>query len=108
MGRESLGAVEHQVLLAILRLGEDSYSVAIVLQLEQCTGRSVAPAAVYIALRRLEKKGLVVSRMVDPEESGEKHARRYFTLQPEALDRLKESRDAFDRLWDGLDPVFGR
>ncbi len=108
MARESLGEFEHQVLLTILRLGKESYSVPMVLELEKCTGRSVAPAAVYIALRRLEKKGLVASRMVESDVSGESHPRRYFALRPPALDRLKESRNAFDRLWDGLDPVFGR
>ena len=66
MGREALGEFEHQVLLTILRLGAESYSVPIVLELEERTGKSVAPAAVHIALTRLEKKGLVSSRLVDP------------------------------------------
>ena len=37
MGREGLGEFEHRVLLAILRLGSESYSVPIVLELEQRT-----------------------------------------------------------------------
>ena len=61
MSRDSLGEFEHMVLLAILRHGGEAYSVPIVLELEQRTGRSVAPAAVYIALRRLEKRGLLRS-----------------------------------------------
>jgi PadR family transcriptional regulator PadR len=105
MGRNTLGEFEHQVLLAILRLGREAYSVSIVSELEERTGREVATAAVYIALRRLEKKGLLTSRKVPPEESGESHARRYFALTDEALEPLKESRRSFLELWDGLEPV---
>jgi len=103
MRRETLGEFEHQVLLAILRQGGQSYSVPIVLELERCTGRDVAPAAVYIALRRLEKKGLLSSRLT--KGSKKERARRYFKLRPAAVDRLRESRESFHRLWDGLEPV---
>ena len=51
MARDALGEFEHRVLLAILRLEAESYSVPIVLELEEKTGKPVAPAAVYIALR---------------------------------------------------------
>ena len=56
---EVLGGFEHSVLLAMMRLDSSAYSVPIVLELEKQTGRSVAPAAVYVTLRRLEKKGLL-------------------------------------------------
>ena len=59
MSRSTLGEFEHQVLLAILRHGSESYSVEIVLELERRTGREVATAAVYVALRRLKEKGLL-------------------------------------------------
>lgn len=85
MGRSALGEFEHQVLLAILRLGKEAYSVPIVAELESRTGRDVSTSAVYIALRRLEKKGLLVSRLEPPEESGEPYPRRWFTLTAAAL-----------------------
>ena len=105
MGREALGEFEHQVLLTILRLGTKSYSVPIVLELEDRTGKSVAPAAVHIALTRLEKKGLLCSRLVKPDEDEGGRVRRYFTLEPMGVERLKESRRALVSLWEGLDPV---
>jgi len=103
MGREGLGEFEHRVLLAILRLGSESYSVPIVMELEGRTGKPVAPAAVYIALRRLEAKDLVSSRMAIGEGSG--RARRYFRVEEAGLERLQESRRELEALWDGLDPV---
>ena len=45
---EVLGGFEHSVLLAIMRLESSAYSVLIVLELEEQTGRSVAPATVYV------------------------------------------------------------
>ena len=58
MGKQMVGEFEHHVLLALLRQGDEGYSVPIISELEERTGREVAPAAVYIALRRLEAKGL--------------------------------------------------
>lgn len=104
MSRDGLGEFEHMVLLAILRQGGESYSVPIVLELEEHAGRDVAPAAVYIALRRLEKRGLLRSRLVESdEETG--RPRRYFTLEDEALEKLREARRAFASLWDGVEPA---
>jgi DNA-binding PadR family transcriptional regulator len=105
MARSILGEFEHQVLLAILRHDRESYSVAIVSELEGRTGREVATSAVYIALRRLETKGLLRSRLETPEESGEPYPRRWFALTEAALAPLKASRRSYLALWDGLEPV---
>lgn len=105
MSRNSLGEFEHQVLLTILRLGSEGYSVSIVRELEARTGREASTSAVYVALRRLERKGLLSSRLETPEESGEPYPRRYFSLTEAALEPLKEARRSFLRLWDGLEPV---
>ena len=105
MPRTALGEFEQQVLLVILRLGRESYSVPIVAELEARTGRDVATSAVYVALRRLEKKGMLRSRLETPEESGEPYPRRYFALTDAALEPLKAARQSMLSLWDGLEPV---
>jgi len=105
MGRTGLGEFEHRVLLTILRLGGESYSVPIVAELEERTGREAATSAVYIALRRLEKKGMLTSRLETPDESGEPYPRRYFALTDAALEPLKDARQAFLSLWEGLEPA---
>lgn len=105
MSRNNLGEFEERVLLAILRLGREAYSVSIVGELEMRTDREVATAAVYVALRRLEKKGMLTSRLESPEESGEPYPRRYFALTEASLAPLKASRRDLLSLWDGLEPV---
>ncbi len=107
MSKELLGEFEHQVLLAVLRLDGETYSVPIVLELGARIGREPAPAAVYIALRRLEEKGFVESEMRPaPDDSGGR-SRRYFAVTEAGVTLLRESRKRFARLWEGLDPVLG-
>jgi len=103
VGKQLLGEFEHHVLLALLREGDEGYSVPIIAALEERTGRDIAPAAVYIALRRLEKKGLLDShlRLAPPEDGGRE--RRYYVITPEGLVRMAEAREALMNLWDGLE-----
>jgi DNA-binding PadR family transcriptional regulator len=108
MAKDTLGEFEHQVLLAVLRLGGEAYSVPLVLELEERTGRDVAQAAVFIALRRLEARGLLTSRLDDRAVGETGRMRRYFKLTPEALRRLKDTRRALARLWEGLDVKLDR
>jgi DNA-binding PadR family transcriptional regulator len=89
---------ELHVLVAMLRLGGETYSVPLVLALEKRLGKSVAQAAVFIALSRLEKKGLVTSRL--DETRG--RARRYFKPTRQGVTLVRETRLEHARLWRGL------
>ena len=105
MSQKPLGEFEHQVLLAILRLGGESYSAPVVLELEERSGREVAQAAVFIVLGRLEEKGLLSSRLEDAATTGSGRTRRYFKLEPVGLERLRESRQIMERFWEGFEEV---
>lgn len=107
MGRESLGEFEHLVLLAVARLGADAYGVPIVDELERQTGRRVSRASVYVALKRLEKKELIVSMLGDPTPERGGRAKRYFQISPLAERRLQDARAALLKMWAGL-PVVER
>lgn len=102
--KSALGETEHHVLLAAARLGPEADTVAIVRELETRTGRSVAPAAVYIALRRLEEHRMVRSRLVTRD--GEQRTRRQFDLTAAGRGVLRTSRERLLNLWDGLDPLW--
>ena len=76
MTHQALGEFEQLVLLAIVHLQGEAYGIPIVEEIERRTGRSVARAAVYVTLRRLEEKGFVSSWMSDPTpqmHDGEEH-----------------------------------
>ena len=104
MSNRVLGEFEHQVLLAILRKGSESYSVEIVLELEDRNGREVAAAAVLVTLRRLKDKGFLADRIVEPGDGGG-HIRKYFSLTNRAITEMRESRERFISLWDGVESL---
>jgi PadR family transcriptional regulator len=101
----TLGEFEHVVLLAILRLGDQAYAVAVRDEILACTGRDVSRGSIYITLDRLETKGYLRSRLADPTPERGGRAKRYYTLRPRALDALKDSRRALVALWRGLEGV---
>ena len=102
MGRDGLGDLEHQAMLALLRLGDDTYTAPIVEELERRAGRRTSVAAVYVVLRRLEEKKLVRSELRDPGAE-RKRDRRCFEVTAEGLGKLREAQDAYRSLWSGLD-----
>jgi PadR family transcriptional regulator, regulatory protein PadR len=108
MPRNDLGDLEHLVLLAILRLGKDAYGIPILDEVAARSGRDVSRATVYVALKRLEQKGLVSSRLGDstPERGG--RAKRFFKLKPSGLKALRESREMFLNLWRDYESVLDR
>jgi PadR family transcriptional regulator len=107
MTRRGLGEFEQQVLLTVLRMGGEAYSVPMVIEMEERSGREVSQAAVYIALRRLEEKGLVSSRMEDAGDTGSGRERRWFKVESAGMEMLREARRTMERFWDGLDGVVG-
>jgi len=105
MPRTDLGDMEHLVLLAILRLGREAYGIPILDEVCARIGREVSRATVYVALKRLEQKGLVASKLGEstPERGG--RAKRYFKLKPSGLKALRESREMFLGLWRDYESV---
>ena len=105
MSRTALGEFEHHVMLALVRLGGRSRGAPIVLELESATQRAVSPAAVFVALRRLEQRGYARSskREARPGEGG--RGSREFQITVAGKAKLAESRRTFERLWAAGDPV---
>ena len=100
----ALGEFERLVLLAVLQLGNETYGVPIVDEIQRRTGRQVAPAAVHVTVRRLEQKGLVTSWLGDPTPERGGKARRYVTVTRVGIETLRQSRKVMDQMWRGLDP----
>ena len=90
-----LAEFELLVMLAALRLGPDeAYSVSIVDDIEQKTGRSVRRANVYTTLERLENKGMVSTRLGDPRPERGGKARRLVTVEPDGLAAVRATTGA--------------
>lgn len=102
MGRQLLTDFELMILLAALRLGDEAYGVRIARQIEEVGGRRVLLGAAYAALERLEANGLVSSTLGNPTSERGGRARRYFRVTTRGLRAVRDTRDAFVALWQGV------
>ena len=93
--REYLGQLELMVLLAVTSLEGKAYGVQISKCIEEASGREVVLASVYVALERLQRKGLVTSSLGEPTAERGGRARTYF--KPTAAG-LREARAACNTL----------
>jgi DNA-binding PadR family transcriptional regulator len=97
------GEFEHMVLAAVIRLGGDGYGASILREIEKQVGRRVPSGSLYVTLDRLEQKGLVASRVGDPEPGRGGRPKRFVRITPEGLRVVKDVREAMLRLWAGIE-----
>jgi len=102
MAGRSLGEFEQIVLLAILRLGDGAYGVAIREEIAARTGRGVAPGALYTTLARLEDKGLLVARSGAPTADRGGRAKRFVRVTTRGTRALADAQQAYRSLLAGL------
>ena len=95
-----LGTFEEQVMLAVLRQGNEAFAMSVRRELEEVTARSIAIGSVYVTLDRLEAKGLITSTRTQRDDS---ISRRIFVVTPDGARSLAETRAMRDRLWEGVE-----
>ena len=100
-----LGELEHLILLAVLRCGDDAYTVPIRASLAERGGRALSRGALFTSLDRLEEKGLLRSRMGDALAVRGGRARRYFEVTAAGLKAVRAARTALEGLSEGLDAL---
>ncbi len=105
--RDLLTDLELMLLLAVLRVGEEAYGVPIARELEETGERTVALAAVYATLDRLEGRGLVTSRLGEPTAERGGKAKRFFRVTPAGLQKVRATRRAFTALWTNVPALKG-
>jgi len=104
MGREGyLGEFEQMLLLAVLRLGDDAYGVALMKELEKTVGRRVSRGSVYVTLDRLEEKGCVSSSLSPTRPKRGGRPRRNVRVTPVGVAQLRRCKDALQALWEGVE-----
>ena len=100
--RDYLGSFELMVLLALMRLGDEAYGVAITREIEASSGSSVMVASVYAALQRLEGKRLVTSRLGEPTAERGGKAKKYFDITSRGVAEARRTQASLSSLWSGL------
>jgi DNA-binding PadR family transcriptional regulator len=100
--REYLGQLELMVLLSVVRTEAHAYGVQIAKFIEEASGREVSLASVYVALERLERKGLVTSSLGDPTPQRGGRARTYFKPTASGLKEARAACTTLNRLSGGI------
>lgn len=103
MPKDTLGEFERLVMLAVLHAGDDAYGAPILKELEERTGRSPSAGAVYVALRRLEEKGMLSSERGESTPGRGGRPKRYYAVEPAGRAALREARDEWNAMLDGIE-----
>ena len=98
----TLGQFEQIVLLAILRLKDDAYGVSIRAEIAKRTGREPASGALYTTLERLQRKGLLKSRVGEPTRQRGGRAKRYYVVTAPGAAAVTRAQRAFRNMLHGL------
>ena len=102
MPRHLLTDFELMILLATLRVGDRAYGVPIATEIGRTGGRQVVVAAVYAALDRLERNGLVSSSIGEPTPERGGRAKRFFSVSAKGVEGVARSQRSYQRLLQGL------
>jgi DNA-binding PadR family transcriptional regulator len=105
MDKKFISRSEEFLLLAVWRLKERAYGVTIRDQLKKATGKTWAYGALFVMLRRLEKKGYLTSYFADPSSQRGGKSKRIFQLSPRGVKALKEVRKAHESVWSGIEDL---
>ncbi len=102
MTKKFISRSEEYILLAIVRLRESAYGVAIRNRLKQDTGETWAFGAVHVMLSRLEKKGLLESYLAEPTPQRGGRSKRIYTMTSLGKQTLGQIKKVQDRVWSDI------
>ncbi len=96
-----LTKAEEILLLAIMRLKDNAYGVAIKRHIQENTGKDLPYGTLYFILEQLTKKGYVkrFTGESKPERGG--RSRIYYTLTSEGNMALKHAYKMQQKIWSG-------
>src|SRR5215212_4571872 len=100
--RNHLSQFEFMTLVAMMRLEDDAYGVAIAREIEAASSREVALASLYLALGRLQANGLIESRRGEPTPERGGRAKTYFKVTAKGRGEVRDTRRALVKLWNGV------
>ena len=98
----ALGEFEQILLLALLQMGGRGHGVPIRLEIAGRTGRDVSAGAVYTAMERLQRRGLISSVLGDSSARRGGKRPRVYQIEPAGLEEIHRSVRTLGRMTEGL------
>ncbi|MEL7003869.1 MAG: helix-turn-helix transcriptional regulator [Bacteroidota bacterium] len=105
MEKNTIGSFEEVVMLTVAVLYQNAYGIAIKEDIEKRLKRNVSVGAMRTALSRLEKKGLLASKMGEATAIRGGKRKRYFEVTPYGAKVLQQVMDDRKMLWDAIPTV---
>jgi PadR family transcriptional regulator PadR len=102
MPTPTIGSLELAALLAVVRLGNEAYGLAVREDLAERSGREHSVGAIYTTLQRLEDKGLLVSRASAPLPVRGGRSRRQFRVTGAGARAIREAERQSASMWAGV------
>lgn len=98
----TLAELELRVLLGVLQAGDEAVATRVHEEIETRTRQRTSLGSIYITLDRLEKKGLLRSRLGEPSATRGGRARRFYAVTATGMARVRQECAGTQRMWAGL------
>ena len=96
-----ISRIDELILIAIWKLGENAYGMAVREEIIRATGMNWLLGAIYGPLARLHRQGLVTSVKGEPTPERGGRAKVYYELTPAGKAALKTIREVCADMWKG-------
>ena len=95
---QNLGNLEESILLIVM-IVEEAYGVSVAEAYEEKTGNTISIPAIHTVLKRLEKKGMVKSKMGEATAERGGRRKRIFEATPYGYKVISQIRENRLQLW---------
>lgn len=100
-----LTKLEELVLIAVFKLREQAYGIAIYDYIVKKTGNRVSVSSVYFPLERLVRKGYLRSFKGEPTPKRGGMRKRYYRLTPQGLRVMQDNRALSRDIWADVEEL---
>jgi DNA-binding PadR family transcriptional regulator len=103
-----LSRTEEFILLAIIFLKDEAYSVSIRRRLNEVTDKTWSYGALFVTLEQLVKKNFLTSSLTDPLPERGGRSKRIYAMTPDGHRALHEIKRMERRMWEAVSEAKGR
>ena len=102
-----LSRTEEFILLTVLYLKDDAYSVLIRKRLKDVTGKTWSFGALFISLEQLVKKGFLTSFLTNPLPERGGRSKRIYAVTPAGHKALDDIKQMERKMWEAVPETNG-
>ncbi len=99
---KDLTKIEETILIAIWRLGEDTYGVRIKNHIKKATGKDYLYSTLYTTFEQLVRKGYVTKQFGAPTAVRGGKRKVFFCITDEGTEALKHAFEKQKAVWRGI------